>query len=183
MLTQERLKELLVYDKKTGEFIWLPRCAESFPGRSRPEVIAKSFNKRDAFRIAGNESRCKRSKTSYIHIKVEGKSYKAHRLAFLYMTGDMPHEVDHIDHNGLNNKWENLRWSNPRDNAKNPVKQKSNKTGVTGVNWHKSAKKWQAIAVNREGKRIDLGRFDDFDEAVEARKKHEIIFGYHEHRS
>lgn len=53
---------------------------------------------------------------------------------------------------------------------------------MIGVNWHKAAKKWQARAVNKEGKRIDLGRYDDFKLAVEARKKHEIEFGYYENR-
>lgn len=182
MLTQERLKEIIFYNDDTGEFIWLPRSSESFPGRKRPIALAKSFNKRDAFRVAGHETRCKRSKTSYIHIRIDNKTYKAHRLAFLYMNGCMPQEVDHIDHNGMNNRWVNLRWSNPKDNAKNPVK-KSNKTGVIGVNWHKSANKWQARAVDMNGNRVDLGRFDDFDEAVRVRKEYEVIFGYYHSRS
>ena len=98
------------------------------------------------------------------------------------MTGWAPEEVDHLDHDGTNNRWSNLRKSNNKDNSKNKPKQKSNKTGVIGVNWHKAAGKWQARAVDKNGKRIDLGRFDSFDDAVLARKTHEILFGYYEHR-
>jgi uncharacterized protein involved in tellurium resistance len=98
------------------------------------------------------------------------------------MEGEAPEEVDHLDHDGLNNKWLNLRASNNRDNSKNLPKQKSNKTGVIGVNWHNSAKKWQARAVDKNGIRVDLGRFDIFEDAVKARKEHEVKFGYYESR-
>lgn len=49
---------------------------------------------------------------------------------------------------------------------------KSNKTGVVGVNWDKSRSKWQA-SIRFQGKKIFLGRYENFDDAVKARKKAE----------
>lgn len=179
-ITQSFLKEILSYNQETGLFTWNKReLGDTFKNKRSVNV----FNALFAGEIAGNISRCERSATEYLHIKILGSSYKAHRLAFIYMTGSAPKEVDHLDHNGLNNKWSNLRASNSRDNAKNMPKQKSNKTGVIGVNWHKAAGKWQARAVNNEGVRVDLGRFDNFEDAVAARRKHETLFGYYENRA
>jgi hypothetical protein len=168
------LKSTLSYCQFSGSFTWKERC-----GSSKSDKI---FNSLFAGKIAGSIVSSSRSKTSYIAIKINGKSYKAHRLAFLMMGFYLPIEVDHIDNDGTNNKWSNLRPSDRNDNKKNLPIQKSNKTGVIGVNWHKSAKKWQARAVDCSGKRIDLGRYDSFDDAVNARKKHEVDFKYYQHR-
>lgn len=178
-IEQDLVRQLLHYDPETGLFTWKKRTASKITPNKRGVNV---FNKRYANTIAGNSFTPDRSKTSYINIKIFNKTYKAHRLAFIYMEGRAPAEVDHLDHDGNNNKWSNLRASNNRDNSKNLPKQKSNKTGVIGVNWHKSAKKWQARAVDKNGVRVDLGRFDSFDDAVKARKEHEIKFGYYESR-
>lgn len=170
----EFLNEILDYNKDTGIFTWKKRAGT---GRS-----VNVFNALYAGTEAGSAVFSTRSKTNYIAIKILGKSYKAHRLAFIIMGRDLPEEVDHIDHDGTNNRWSNLRASNCLDNSKNLPIQKSNKTGVIGVNWHKAAKKWQARAVDTNGKRIDLGRYDCFQDAVDARRKHEKEFKYYEHR-
>ena len=165
---------VLTYDPISGIFTWNKRHGE---GRG-----VNIFNKLYAGLPAGSIVSSNKSKTSYIAIKINGKSYKAHRLAFLFMGENIPDEVDHLDHNGTNNKWSNLRPSNRLDNQKNLPRLKSNKTGVIGVNWHKSANKWQARAVDCNGKRIDLGRYDLFEDAVNARKKYEVVFKYYQNR-
>lgn len=54
---------------------------------------------------------------------------------------------------------------------------KANKSGVVGVNWDKSRNKWQA-SIRFKGHKYNLGRFENFDDAVDARKKAEKeIFG------
>jgi len=174
-ISQEQINSIISYDPVTGFFHWLTRFSNS-----KSDNI---FNSLYSGKIAGGFVSSKNSKTKYITIKIHGKAYKAHRLAFLIMTGVLPEEVDHIDHDGTNNKWSNLRGSNRKDNSKNLPKQKSNKTGVIGVNWHKNAKKWQARAVDQDGRRVDLGRYDDFDEAVRVRKEYEKRFSYYEYRS
>ena len=171
---QEYFHSIFSYNPETGDLIWKER-----PRTCRPNNV---FNGRFIGKIAGAKTVLSNSRTLYLQTRVQGKTYKNHRIIFAMMAGYMPEEVDHIDHNGLNNKWENLRASNSKDNSKNMPMQKSNKSGCVGVNWHKAAKKWHARAVNKEGKRIDLGRFDRIEDAIKARKDHEKEFGYYHHR-
>ena len=73
--------------------------------------------------------------------------------------------VDHINHNRLDNRKENLREVNNSENQFN-----SHKTVVAGVGFHKLSQKWRArITVNQ--REIYLGLFDTKEEAIEARRK------------
>lgn len=171
---QEYFKSMFSYNPETGDLTWKERTDNS---RS-----SKIFNGIFAGKVAGSRVTPKRSRTVYLQVQIGKKNYKNHRVIFAIMTGYMPEQVDHIDHNRLNNKWSNLRASNSADNSKNLPMRKSNKSGHVGVHWHKSSKKWQAKAVNKEGRRIDLGRFDDINDAIKARKDHEIKFGYYQYR-
>jgi len=174
ILSKEYLSSIIDYNPCTGDFFWKRRT-----GNNRSDNV---FNSRYAGKKAGYINTSSKSVTEYMQITIHGRGYKAHRLAFIIMTGSAPKEVDHIDHNGKNNKWSNLRASNSFDNSKNLPMQKSNKSGCIGVNWHKAAKKWQARAVNDNGKRIDLGRYDNIEDAIRARKEHEVKFKYYEYR-
>jgi hypothetical protein len=173
-IQKSTVEKFLLYDKASGFFYWKPRPIST--------KYDRAFNSRWAGKKAGSIVTSRKSKTSYIGIKLLGKTYKAHRLALLIIDGSMPEEVDHIDGDGRNNSYSNLRRSNRKDNAKNPQIQKSNKTGVIGVNWHKAARKWQARAVNNNGQRVDLGRYDNFEKAAEVRKEYEKKFKYAEYR-
>lgn len=175
MNLQSYYNELFSYERDTGNLYWKKR-----PATSKSNNI---FNSLFAHKIAGSISTSKSSKTSYIAVKTKLRTEKAHRIIFAMIYGYTPKEVDHIDHNGLNNKLENLRASNSRDNSKNMPMQKSNKSGCIGVNWHKAAKKWHARAVNLNGERVDLGRYDDINEAIRVRKKYEKEFMYYDDRS
>lgn len=172
---QDYFNSMLSYDPDTGVLTW--------KHREPPSKSNNTFNSLYANKVVGFLKASNKSKTTYLGLKIEGKYYSAHRVIFAMMAGYMPNEVDHIDHNGLNNKWGNLRASNRTDNSKNLPMQKSNKSGHIGVNWHKSAKKWQARAVNLEGKRVDLGRYDNIEDAIAVRKKYEKEFGYYNNRS
>lgn len=67
--------------------------------------------------------------------------------------------VDHINHNGLDNRRENLRLANATQNNANKRIAKNNKTGYKGVSWDKARKKYLAyIEIN--GESIWLGRFE-----------------------
>ena len=81
--------------------------------------------------------------------------------------------VDHKDHNTLNNRKYNLRKCTQANNTQNKALQKNNTSGVTGVFYHSINNKWIAqITCNKE--KIHLGCFDNFEDAVDARKDAEI---------
>jgi hypothetical protein len=72
--------------------------------------------------------------TKYWEIKYRYKTYKAHRLAWLYVYGEEPKEdIDHIDGDTSNNRIENLREVAHSTNMKNKHKYVSNTSGTTGV--------------------------------------------------
>ena len=78
-------------------------------------------------------------------------------------------KIDHINHNKSDNRKCNLREATSSQNGMNKELLSRNTSGVTGVDWMPSIKKWRArITVN--GAEIHLGVFDEFEDAVKARK-------------
>lgn len=76
-------------------------------------------------------------------------------------------QVDHINHDTLDNRRENLRLASFSQNAMNRNKQQRNTSGYKGVSWINRCNKWLArIKVNN--KSIHLGYFDDPETAYEA---------------
>lgn len=80
--------------------------------------------------------------------------------------------IDHINGDKTNNRKINLRVGTKGQNNINKGIKKNNKSGVVGVYWIKKINKWQA-KIGVEGKKIHLGYFDNFDDAVQARKEAE----------
>lgn len=80
--------------------------------------------------------------------------------------------IDHISHKKFDNRKTNLRKTTNSQNSMNHIINSNNTSGVAGVNWDKYLKKWRArIAVDY--KRIDLGVYINFEDAVKARKEAE----------
>lgn len=159
-LTQERLKEALHYDSSTGIFTW----------RHRPD-LSPQWNGRYADTIAG----C--NLNGYRVIRLHGRTLYAHRLAWLYMYGKWPDpEIDHINHNRNDNRINNLREVTHKDNNRNHSINKSNKSGVSGLDWDRGA--WRA-RINMSGVPIHLGRFQDKQDAIDALKEARNKYGFH----
>ena len=92
-----------------------------------------------------------------------------HRIIFMEKYPDGNFTVDHIGHNVLDMRKSKLRVAEQRHNCRNKIKSSKNTSGVTGVCWDSSKKKWLAqIGINH--KNIHLGRFTNFEDAVKARK-------------
>ena len=158
-LTQEELKENIHYEPNTGLF-------------TRLKVKSNRIKVGD---IAGYIN-----KLGYRIIRINGKSYSAHRLAFLYMDGAFPpNDTDHINHLRADNRFVNLRQVTQVENGRNKSMQSNNKSGFTGVYWHKRASKWVA-KIYLNGKDKHLGCFTDIDDAIEARKRANVEHGFHE---
>ncbi len=145
MLTAEQLRECLSYNPDDGTFIRL----------------ISHTNRHKAGIAAG----CSTS-NGYVRIYVADKQYLAHRLAFLYMTGEFPRNlVDHINGNKSDNSWSNLREINKSGNGQNTRRAWGhNKTGVLGIG--RRGKKFRA-RIYANGKDIHLGEFQTQDEARE----------------
>lgn len=148
LVSQERLKEVFSYDIDTGLFTWLIRTG----GHSKVGKIAGTLHA-----------------TGYIHIAIDGRSYQAHRLAYLYMMGEWPkNDVDHMDGIRDNNRWNNLRDATRSENNQNQkIARSDNKTGIAGVNWHKGKKSFSS-SITVSGKRKYLGHFSTAELAQEA---------------
>jgi len=161
-LTQEHLKELLTYDPDTGIFVWKTRGIKDFDAQWAGK-IAGSINKSGG----------------YIEIKIENKSYLAHRLVFLYMTGKQPKiEADHINHNKTNNIWLNLREVTTQENHRNMGLIATNTSGFNGVTWHKPLGKW-AARIKIDGILKHLGYFENKPDAISSRKAADRKYNFH----
>lgn len=151
-LTVTRLRKRLYYSKTTGLFSWLVR----------------SSSRTDIGDIAG----CGNTTDRYIYITVDGVRYSAHRLAWFYVYGVWPtHEIDHKNEIRHDNRWSNLRPATRGENEQNQsVAQRNSKSGVLGVCWDNSRKKWRAF-VKLGGKQIHHSYHISLDDAVAARAK------------
>lgn len=90
-------------------------------------------------------------------------------------------DTDHINHNKLDNRRENLRACTRTQNQRNISMIKSNKSGKKGVSWHSSAKKWEAC-IKFCGKKIYLGIYDDVEDASRAYNEKSVeLFGEFSH--
>jgi hypothetical protein len=146
-LTQARLRELLHYDSHTGQFRWRVR----------------KKNGHEAGTMAGCEIR-----SNYWCIHLDGQSYRAHQLAWLYMNGEWGRPlIDHRDGNPLNNQWANLRLSTGSTNAANRKRYRSNTSGYKGVSFHRRVRKWTAY-ITKGNQRQSLGYFATAQEAHAA---------------
>lgn len=113
----------------------------------------------------------------YLMTSIQGKNYLNHRLIWLYMTGEFPTQIDHIDHDKLNNKWENLRAVNNLTNLRNTGLSTNSTTKVNGVSKRKDGSYRAYITIDR--KQIHLGVFDDINDAIQARKEADNKYGFH----
>lgn len=150
ILTQQQLKALLNYNEKTGIFTW----------RSKRRGVKQ-------FSVAGTLHH-----SGYIHILINYKKYLAHRLAWLYVTGEMPvDQLDHINRIRNDNRICNLRACTRAENMRNmSVLKMSDIEGATGVSWHTQRNKFRAYIYENK-KQIHLGYFADKNDAIKAHKK------------
>jgi hypothetical protein len=144
----QMLRALLDYDPATGDFVWRERPAELFRGDIRACAV---WNARYAGKKAGTVS-----KWGYLVVSLFKQRYFAQRLAYFLMTEAWPaYDVDHVNRNKLDNRWENLRPATRAQNTANTSKQSNNTSGFKGVSYYKSRGKWEANLCRKR-----LGYFD-----------------------
>lgn len=109
----------------------------------------------------------------YVMISVQGVRMRGHRIAWVWMTGKWPNrDIDHINGQRADNRYLNLREANRSQNLMNGGLRKSNRSGVVGVHFCAERQKWVA-QIKVQKRTVGLGRFEQFQDAVHARKKAE----------
>ena len=103
----------------------------------------------------------------YRSVSFYGKFYQIHRVIWMMQTESWPnHVVDHINGNGSDNCWSNLRDVSQTVNLENQRWARSNnKSGYLGVTKHRG--KFRAT-IGNDKKQIYIGLFDDANEAHKA---------------
>ncbi|MEO0569893.1 MAG: HNH endonuclease signature motif containing protein [Pseudomonadota bacterium] len=119
------------------------------------------------------------NRKGYLTGRIHGNSYLAHRVIWAYSNGTWPSgELDHINGEKTDNRIANLREVSRTQNCRNLRKNIRNTSGCTGVKKSRSGKKWVAEIGCGAGKKVHLGSFENFDDAVAARKSAELVMGY-----
>lgn len=159
MITADYVKSLLDYDHEAGVFKWKVSRRKKLNGFKAGKLSNKG----------------------YIQICIDGKSYSAHRLAWLVYYGEWPcMDIDHINGDKSDNRIHNLREATIQQNQFNTGMQSNNTSGFKGVTWNKNQGKWNS-AITISGKRIHLGSFECAELAHQAyldaaRSKHGEFF-------
>lgn len=144
----EMIRSLLTYDRETGVFVW-----------NRRNVIG-SWNQKFAGKVAGTV--CDRG---YIYICINKRKFSAHRLAWLYVTGEWPElEIDHKNTIKGDNWFDNLRLATFFQNQQNKGLVPYNSSGLKGVSWRSDRDCWRAV-INANGRFIHLGHFSEKKDA------------------
>lgn len=145
-LTQSEIKQILHYDQDTGIFTWkVNRTGTALAGT-----------------VAGKMTKGR------VQIKINGKRYYAHRLAWIYVYGEWPtQEIDHINLVMDDNRIENLRQATHQQNNWNKKCRKGSRSGHKGVCFDKSSSKWRSECMVNGSRKL-LGYFPTPEEASEA---------------
>ena len=149
LITQAELMNQLHYNLVTGGFTWL--------------VDKKRRKKGDTAGFT--------NKQGYSKITVNGEEHPSHRLAFLYMIGYMPEQVDHINRCRSDNRWCNLRQVTHAQNHQN----RPSTSGLGIRNVHKHGQGFR-VKLHLNGRNIYCGTYPDLElaelVAIEARNKY-----------
>lgn len=151
-MTADKLRELFHYDPETGIFTRLIKLGRGGLGS-------------EAGTIANN---------GYRDIAISGRKCAAHRLAWLYMTGNWPSkQIDHINGLKADNRWENLREATQSQNMANSKMKRNSQIGLKGVSFHKKRRVYYSM-IRLNGKKKYLGEYRTAMEAhlayIEAAK-------------
>lgn len=167
-LNQEVVRELLDYFPETGELIWKRRARKWFVS----DGSWKSWNAKNAGKPALSTVNDRGYKAGFIFYK----SYLAHRIIWLWMTGDWPDpEVDHDNQDRTDNRWKNLGEADHKYGAHNQGLHKNNTSGCGGVRQRGAG--WRMQYYDREG-HLRYRQFSTKKAAIDAKKATELELGY-----
>jgi hypothetical protein len=159
-ITHSELKHLIHYSPENGIVTWKTKINKKTKINGRAGYFSKS------------------KKKMYRSICIHGVVKREHCWIWYYMTGIWPEkEIDHINGNGTDNRWVNLRLVTASENRHNHRVYSNNNSGVTGIFWNKVKKSWIVTFVIN-GKQKQVCQRVDFFEACCIRKRLENMNGY-----
>ena len=159
----EILREHFRYMPDTGEFYWLKDVGRKIKA-----------GKRAGWRTS--------KRKPYRSLALKGNRYKEHRVAWAFTHGAWPTaDIDHIDHDALNNRIENLRIAPDGENHRNKSLSKNNRSGHNGVHRRvlRTGRTQWIACIHVESKTVHLGSFRTKQEAIEARRAADTKYGFH----
>lgn len=166
--TQAALHAILSYEAETGKLFWKPRNDEA----------SASESARWNTRYAGKEAFASKDLNGYAFGHINRCFYFAHRIVWVLYYGSEPlGQIDHINGVPSDNRVLNLRDVSPSQNQRNLKMRSDNKSGACGVSQRKDTGKWQAL-IDVAGRRISLGSFETFEEAVAVRSDASAKYGF-----
>ena len=157
----KRFNEVFRYNPKTGRLYW----------KKKPHPCASN--------MAIGEEAGMLHVLGYRNVKLDRKRFKVHRVIWEMHNNEISDkmEIDHINHVRDDNRMENLRLITKKENLNNKAKYRNNKSGYPGVIWHNN--RWE-VTIGGNGRGRYVGRYNIYQDAVNARKIAEIKHGYHE---
>lgn len=168
--TQARVRDYYNYDAATGLLTVKERPKHEFSPSRYASHIKAVGEPAGSITVGG-----------YVHVYLDGKQYKAHRLIWLLLNGEWPaypeFEIDHINGDRADNRIGNLRKVTKSDNQRNGGRRINNTSGVHGVNWKAGSNRWVARIWNGP-RHVYLGQFETLHEAQIARRAAERALGY-----
>lgn len=150
------IEDALEYDPETGDLTW---------------KVTRGPRAQAGDKASGSNGR-------YGTVRFGGVLQYTHRVAFYLMVGRWPEQVDHINGNKRDNRWQNLREVTQQENSRNAKKYSTNTSGCTGVRWHKNIQKWGA-SIRVDSRHHNKGYYKSWWDAVCARKSAEVQYGFH----
>jgi hypothetical protein len=149
ILGAEELRSLFSYDADTGEFTRLVT-------KQKRATVSGKIGSDDLY--------------GYKTTRIAGRSYKIHRLAWLYVHGAWPDgDIDHINGNRSDNRIANLRDVARKVNLENQRRATNNRsTGLLGAYFDRRKKNCYYARISVGDKSIHLGTFQTAEAAHEA---------------
>jgi hypothetical protein len=167
-LTQEVVRELLRYEKTTGNLFWRTRDRRWFTSERGWKMWNSRYAGKRAFTAKIHGGDHLQGTVLYLHCY-------AHQVIWLWMTGEWPEEIDHKNRIGTDNRWKNLKKSTRLENLHNMSLRRNVSNEHCGV--RRVGKKFKAV-ITVNYKRIYLGYFSSVKDAVVAREVAKRKYGF-----
>lgn len=169
-IPQLNWNDFFVIDHANGVATWKERTDVMNPG---------NINRKNKGKVAGWKKKTKQG-CSYLAVMLKGYQIPVQYVIWESLNGSVPEGMvlDHINHDGCDNRIANLRIVSRDENNRNFSLSKRNKSGRVGVSWNSDYQKWKAC-ITHNGNYHFLGNFEDINDAIQAREIAEKKFCFH----